>query len=64
MKINQKKILSELSRLEWSKAEYARRLGVSRQLVDYYLNHNPKGFRIAALLAAPFHIDPRDLLLR
>ena len=63
MKINKEKILMELKRLGWSKADYARKLGISRQLVDYYLNGEPQGIKIVARLAGPLHIDPRDLLM-
>jgi transcriptional regulator with XRE-family HTH domain len=64
MKINQTKIKQELERLGWTNTEYADRVGVSRQLLHYYLNKDPKGFRIATRLAKPLHIDPRDLLTR
>ena len=63
MKLNQKKIDQELKRLGWSRSEYAIKVGISRQLMYYYLNRTPKGFRIVVRLAAPLHIDPRDLLL-
>ncbi len=64
MKLNQKKIKQELMRLGWNYVEYAKRMGISRQLVYYYLNHDPKGFRIVVRLAKPLNLDPRDLLLR
>ena len=64
MKLNQRKIKQELERLGWTSTEYARKVGVSRQLMSYYLNQDPKGFRIVVRLAKPLNIDPRDLLLR
>jgi len=64
MKLNQKKIKQELARMGWSKIEYARRVGVSRQLIYYYLNRDPKGFRMVTQLAKPFNIDPVELLMR
>ena len=63
MKVNVKKINAELERAGWSRAEYARQVGVTRQLMDYYLNGEVKGFRIVEVLARPFGMDPKDLLI-
>jgi transcriptional regulator with XRE-family HTH domain len=63
MKLNHKKINQELERLGWTRTEYARRMGVSKQLASYYLNRG-KGFRIIEILAKPLNLDPRDLLSR
>lgn len=64
MKLNQKKIKQELAKMGWSKIEYAKRVGVSRQLIYYYLNKDPKGFGMVTQLAKPFNIDPLELLIR
>jgi len=63
MKLNLKKINSELARQKWSRTEYARRLGVSKQLLNYYLRKNVKGLLILERLAKPFNMDPKDLLI-
>jgi hypothetical protein len=63
MKLNLKKILLELQRLGWTKAEYARKIGISRQLMNHYLNQPLKSVRIVNRLAGPLHVDPRDLLI-
>ena len=62
MKLNIKKIMAELQRLGWTRTEYARKLGISRQLLNYYL-HKGKSIRLVNRLADPLHIDPRDLLI-
>jgi len=63
MKLNLKKINQELERLGWTRVEYARRLGVSKQLLHYYLKKEIKGIKIVEKLACPFNVDPKDLLV-
>ena len=63
MKLNIKKINSELGRLKWKRAEYARKLGISKQLLNYYLRKDVKGLLILERLAKPFNMDPKDLLI-
>lgn len=63
MKLNLKKINQELSRLGWTRGQYARRLGISRQLLYYYLKKEIRGIKPVEKLAKPFGIDPKDLLI-
>jgi len=63
MKLNVKKINQELNRLKWRKADYARALGVDRQSVHYYLNHNISSMRIIEKLAKPLNLNPKDLII-
>jgi len=62
IQINREKIRAELERLGWSFSEYARKMGISRQLAHYYMTR-AKGLTVVARLAEPLHIDPRDLLI-
>jgi hypothetical protein len=62
MKLNIKKINFELNRLGWNRAEYARRLGMSKQLLTYHLRHYVKSLTVVERLAKPLNLDPKDLL--
>lgn len=62
MKLNVKKINFELDRLGWSRVEYARRLGMSKQLLTYHLRHYVKSLTVVERLAKPLNLDPKDLL--
>jgi transcriptional regulator with XRE-family HTH domain len=65
MKLNKKKIEAELKRLGWSYSDYARKLGVSRQLLNYYINGQGGGAKALSVIermAKPLLIDPKDLI--
>jgi hypothetical protein len=63
MKLNTKKIEQELTRLEWTHTKYAKELGISKQLLQYYMKPDLKGVQIAEKLAGPLNLDPKDLLI-
>jgi transcriptional regulator with XRE-family HTH domain len=64
MKLNKKKIDAELKRLGWSHSDYARQLGVSRQLLNYYINGGgAKALSVIEKMAKPLLIDPKDLIV-
>ena len=62
MKINIRKINQELKRLGWSHSEYARRMNVTRQAANHYLNHEINSMKIVERMALPLNLDPKDLL--
>ena len=63
MKLNIEKINQEMARLGINQNQLAQQMGISRQLLDYYLHTQSKGLRAMERLAAHFKIDPRDLLI-
>ena len=63
MKLNIKKINQELTRLNWTRTEYARQLKISKQLLSYYMNSDLKTLSVVETLARPLNIDPKDLLV-
>lgn len=62
MKLNTKKILGELKRLEWTRSEYARRIGISKQSLRYWLTDLDPKISHVTRMAKAFGLDPKDLL--
>ena len=63
MQLNIKKINQELERLGWNHTEYAKKLGISKALLSYYMCHDLKKLSVLKILAKPLHLDPKDLLI-
>ena len=62
MKLNTKKIMAELKRLDWNYVKLAKEMGISRQLVHYYLHSAPSIVKVEKLAKA-LNIDSKDLLI-
>ncbi len=62
MELNIKRINRELDHNGWDRTQYAKRLKVSKQLLNYYLSNNVKSFSIVEKLAKPLGISPKDLI--
>ena len=63
MKLNLRKIWQEMDRLGLNKTELAQRMGISRQLLNYYLHRNLREIPAVERLAKQFNIPPKDLLV-
>lgn len=63
MKLNIKKINQELKRLKWTKAEYARQMGIVRQQANYYFKSEINSMKIVERMAKPLNLNPKDLIL-
>jgi transcriptional regulator with XRE-family HTH domain len=63
MKLNLKKINQEMERLGLNQTELARRMGISRQLLNYYLQRDLREIPAVERLAKQFNIPPKDLLI-
>jgi hypothetical protein len=63
MRLNTEKIKHELSRTGKNYAEFAREIGVSRQLFHYWIKH-PYGVPLyrVELIGRAMQIDPKDLI--
>ena len=64
MKLNIKKIISELKRLGWSKYKLAKIMGIANQTVYKILNSDGTGytFKTVERFAAALNIDSKDLI--
>ena len=65
MKLHKTKILLELEKLGWTQTELAKRMGVSRQLVNRHLmTEEAVGINLTTIdkIADALGIDPKDLI--
>lgn len=63
MKLNTKKIASELKRLGWNQKRFAAEMGVTRQSIHYYMNRDGgNSFGTIEKIAKVLKINPRDLI--
>jgi len=62
LKVNTKKIGSEIKRLGVSQAEFATRCGISRQLLHFIISTKRSSFNTIAQIADAMGVDPKDLL--
>jgi len=65
MQLHKNKILLELERLGWTQTELAKRMGVSRQLVNRHLmSANGVGITLKTIdkMADALGLDPKDLI--
>ena len=63
MRLNIGKIKQEMARLGWTYTKPASEMGISRQLLSYYLHKDIRGLKKIEKLAKPFRMDPKDLLV-
>jgi len=63
MKLNIKKIKSEMNRQHMNQTELAKRLGVTRQRVNHILKHGAVTFRVTEMIARVLDFQPKDLIL-
>jgi len=63
MQINIDKINRELKKRKWNRSELARQMGIDRQLVNHYLNHNINSMKIVDRLAVALKMKSKDLLI-
>jgi len=62
MKLNIKKIKSEMKRQRLSQSELARRMGAKPQRIHYILNHGARTFAVVMKLARVLGVDGKDLI--
>jgi ribosome-binding protein aMBF1 (putative translation factor) len=62
MKLDIDRIEKELKRRKWSKVRYAKEIGESRQLLNYYLHSELKNLMVLEKLARPLGIKPKSLI--
>ena len=66
MRLNKKKINSELKRLDWSYAELARQMGRNRVWIYHKLKYDKSGgttFRTVEAFAKALKVDAKDLIV-
>uniref|UniRef100_A0A6M3L1Q1 Putative DNA binding, helix-turn-helix domain containing protein n=1 Tax=viral metagenome TaxID=1070528 RepID=A0A6M3L1Q1_9ZZZZ len=63
MRLNIKKLRSEMKRQHMKQSELARRLGVTPQRVHYILNNGTLSYRVTDMLARVLNVNSKDLIL-
>ena len=64
MKLNTKKILTELTRLDKNQSWLARQMGVSRSWINYIMTQSDRSFtfRTVDKIAKALNLDSKDLI--
>ena len=63
MKLNLKKIKQEMKRQHLNQTSLAKRLGVTRQRVNYILKSGAVTFRVTDMIARVLNVDSKDLII-
>ena len=63
MKLNIKKIQAEMSRLELTQSELAKRMKVSRQRVNFIMKNGATSLNTVIKIGKAFGMDPKDLII-
>lgn len=63
MKLNTKKIKTEMKRQKLRQTDIALKLGLTRQRIHYIINSGTKSFRVTEMIAKVLKLEPKDLII-
>ncbi len=62
MKINEKKVRNRIKKLNMTMADFARYIGISRQLLNYYITKGCS-FQSVERLSQALELQPKDIII-